>query len=220
MDYPRPPGTSLVEHEAYQRPAETDQTSRGVAGGDRPPPEPMSEDEFNGAVRTLIDNARSLMSEWIEPQTERAWRYYQGSVDQNPMGLIGRDKDTDEQVFEGSAAVLTECHDQVQMLKRRGDRVPAERAGRREARRSGQRLHSLPVLGPEPRRADHQGWSARVVREILRFPGVARELLQGTRQSARGPGRTPGLDAGARPKHRDRGAAGSPDGGLGADHAA
>jgi hypothetical protein len=117
MDYPRPPGTSLVEHEAYQHPAETDQTSRGVASaGDRPPPEPMSEDEFNGAVRTLIDNARSLMKEWIEPQTERAWRYYQGSVDQNPMGLIGRDKDTDEQVFEGSAAVMTECRDQVQML--------------------------------------------------------------------------------------------------------
>lgn len=81
-----------------------------------PDRDPMDEDEFRSAVRTLIENARHLMEEEIEPKTELAWDYYNGTVRQDPMGLVGKDPETDALVFEGSSAVLTECRDQVQML--------------------------------------------------------------------------------------------------------
>lgn len=82
----------------------------------RPSEPPMDEIEFEDTVRRLIDNARDIMDEEVLPELEAAWRYYNGRVDQEPMGLIGRHEETGELVYEGSKAVLTECFDQVQTL--------------------------------------------------------------------------------------------------------
>jgi hypothetical protein len=82
----------------------------------RPAEPPMDDDEFEETCRQIIDNARALLDEETMPEVDRAWRYYNGEVDQAPMGLIGQDPDTGEDVYEGSGVVLTECRDQVQTL--------------------------------------------------------------------------------------------------------
>lgn len=81
-----------------------------------PAPEPMGDDEFKQAVRRLVEHARSLMDENALAPLQRAWRYYNGEVDQAPMGYRGRNPETDEPIYEGSKQVLTECRDQVQTL--------------------------------------------------------------------------------------------------------
>lgn len=92
---------------------ETEQPEREAS---RPTEPPMEDEEFEETVRRIVDNARALLDEETMPEVDRAWRYYNGEVDQDPMGLVGTDQDTGADVYEGSGVVLTECRDQVQTL--------------------------------------------------------------------------------------------------------
>lgn len=81
-----------------------------------PPPETMDEDEFKETCRRLIERARDHMEDDVLPAVRRAWRYYHGEVDAEPMGFIGTNPETGEDIFEGSNVVVTECRDKMQAL--------------------------------------------------------------------------------------------------------
>lgn len=72
----------------------------------------MDDETLRLAAREAIRAARDYMEREIHPALERAWKYYHGGVDAEPMWPI-EDAETGERAWEGSSLVVTHCRDSV-----------------------------------------------------------------------------------------------------------
>jgi hypothetical protein len=87
-------------------------------------PEPMDEDEAKEAAKHILKDAREYVESEVHPALERAWHYYHGGVNASPMwpvtdsltGEVAIDPDTGEEIYEGSAVVVTICWDTVNAI--------------------------------------------------------------------------------------------------------
>lgn len=73
----------------------------------------MSDHEFEQVVRHLVEHARDAAENDRQPDCEKAWRYYHGEVDQDPMGEIQVDGRTQ---YQGSGVVETRVRDTIHQM--------------------------------------------------------------------------------------------------------
>src|SRR5262245_36718335 len=79
-----------------------------------PAKDPLDDEAFAAAVKTLVEAARAHMDDDVRPATERGWRYYNGEVDAAPANaMLDEDGST---IYEGSRVVIRECWDRTQQM--------------------------------------------------------------------------------------------------------